>query len=281
MPYPESPSGKLALALREARWAKELTQGQAARVTGISVSGIQRAESGKSVPEAQVVQRYVDKLGLDTKRAKALAAKASRPAGQRRNLTPAPAVRLLNNSDDFADALRRVWEENGKPSAQTMQSRVEEVCKEAKNDYVFLSRSTANRITNRRQLPTSENQLRSYLHACRVKESQIRVWLMAYQRVKTREREEALAKRQAEEEEDKRWMDWKGRNRAEQAMTALGLDPVEPFPGSALAPWTVRCRQCGAVLRVRLSAVLRGQGGCRICRSHRSAPPVPLPIHGR
>ncbi|MFG3019288.1 hypothetical protein ACGFZQ_12185 [Streptomyces sp. NPDC048254] len=49
--------------------------------------------------------------------------------------------------------------------------------------------------------------MRSYLRACRVKDSQIGVWLMAYQRVKTREREEALAKRQAEEEEDKRWMD--------------------------------------------------------------------------
>ncbi|MFB7335242.1 helix-turn-helix domain-containing protein [Streptomyces adustus] len=272
VPYPESPSGMLALALREARWAKGLTQRQAACVTGVSASGIQRAESGESVPEAQVVKRYVDKLDLDAKRAKSLWDKASRPAGQRRTLTPAPAVRLLNNSDDFADALRRVWEENGKPSAQTMQSRVEEVCKEAKSDYVFLSRSTANRITNRRQLPTSEKQLRSYLRACRLKDSEIRVWLMAYQRIKAREHEEAQAKRQAEEEEDKQWMGWKGRSQAEQAMTARGLDPVEAFPGSSSAPWTVRCRRCGAVLRVRLAAVTRGQGGCQVCRSHRSAP---------
>ncbi|MET9388613.1 helix-turn-helix transcriptional regulator [Streptomyces sp. NPDC002928] len=277
VPYPESPSGMLASALREARWAKGLTQKQAADAISVSVSGIQRAESGNGVPEEHVVNGYVGKLGLDAKRAKRLWDKASRPAGQRRTLTSAPAVRLLNNSDDFADALRRVWEENGKPSAQTMQSRVEEVWRKAKNEYVFLSRSTANRITNRRQLPTSEKQLRSYLHARRVGESQIRVWLAAYQRVKTREREEALAKRQAEEEEEKQWMGWKGRSRAEQAMTARGLDPLEAFPGSSAAPWPVRCRQCGVVLRVRLAAVIRGQGRCRICQPLRTAHLAPLP----
>ncbi|MEU8812358.1 helix-turn-helix domain-containing protein [Streptomyces violaceoruber] len=276
VPYSESPSGMLALALREARWAKGLTQKQAADAIGISASSVQRAESGRGVPEEHVVKGYVDRLGLDAKRAKRLWGKASRPAGQRRALTSAPAVRLLNNSDDFADALRRVWEENGKPSAQTMECRVEEVWKEAKNEYVFLSRSAANRITNRRQLPTSEKQLRSYLHACEVHESRIRVWLAAYQRVRTREREEALAKRKAEEEEEKRWTGWGGRDRAEQAMTALGLDPVEAFPGSSMLPWTVRCRRCGAVLRLRLAAAVGGQSGCRVCRPRRSAYQAPV-----
>lgn len=280
VPYSESPSGMLALALREARWAKGLTQKQAADAIGISASSVQRAESGTGVPEEHVVNGYVGKLGLDAKQAKRLWSKASRPAGQRRTLTSAPAVRLLNNSDDFADALRRVWEENGKPSAQTMESRVEGVWQEAKNEYVFLSRSTANRITNRRQLPTSEKQLRSYLRACRVQESRIRVWLTAYQRVRTREREEALAKRKAQEEEEKQWTGWGGRGRAEQDMTALGLDPVEAFPGSSRVPWTVRCRRCGVVLRVRLAAVLGGQSGCRFCRPLRSAHPAPMPAQG-
>ncbi|MFF1405111.1 helix-turn-helix domain-containing protein [Streptomyces sp. NPDC058294] len=276
VPYPESPSGMLALALREARWTKRLTQKQAAAVIGISASSVQRAESGRSVPEEHIVKGYVDKLGLDAKRAKRLWGKASRPTGQRRTLTSAPAVRLLNNSDDFADALRRVWEENGKPSAQAMERRVEEVWKEAKNEYVFLSRSTANRITNRRQLPTSEEQLRSYLLACEVQEHRMRVWLTAYQRVRTREREAALAKRKAEEEEEKQWTGWEGHGRAEQAMTALGLHPMEAFPGSSRVSWTVQCRQCGAVSRVRLAAALRGHSGCPVCRPRRSAHHAPV-----
>ncbi|MEV4976752.1 helix-turn-helix transcriptional regulator [Streptomyces scopuliridis] len=212
VPEPTLPLGKLALALRDARAAHGLTQGQAAVVIGVSPSTVQRAESGKTLPEHHVVDSYVDKLGLNPDRAEHLRSMATNPVGRRRRtLTPAPAVRLVNTTEDLGNALRRAWEEADRPSMQMMERRAESVWQEAKDDYAFLSGSAANRIVNRRQLPTSVKQLRSYLHACRVQESQLRAWIAAYQRVKAREREEAMAKKQTDKEEQKLWLGWQGR----------------------------------------------------------------------
>jgi hypothetical protein len=50
------------------------------------------------------------------------------------------------------------------------------------------------------------------------------------------------------------------------AMRAAGLEPLEPYPGTALTPWRHRCTACGAEGRPRLGDLRsRKQGGCIPC----------------
>ena len=51
---------------------------------------------------------------------------------------------------------------------------------------------------------------------------------------------------------------------------AVGLEPLEPYPGSN-KPWSCQCTQCGSQVSPRLSSIRNGQGGCRVCGS-RSRP---------
>lgn len=50
------------------------------------------------------------------------------------------------------------------------------------------------------------------------------------------------------------------------AMRAVGLDPLEPYPGSN-RDWACRCSKCGRSVKPRYSTVARGMGGCRWCRN--------------
>lgn len=248
VPLPDSAVGQLAQALRAARQAKGLTQEQAGDAMDISSSTVQRAEAGKVAPEKYVVDRYVTRLGLNSVRAEQLWAEANRPAGRRRRvLTPAPAVHLIKTDDDLGGALQRVWQEHDEPSAPVMERRAEIAHQQDKATFSFLSRSAAWRLSHRRQLPSSVRQLRSYLYACGVPEGRFQIWIEAHQRVKAKQREEAMAKKKAKKEAGRQWRGWEGRSRAEACMRAAGLDPVEAPPRSATAPWSVRCRRCGGV----------------------------------
>jgi hypothetical protein len=265
---PDSAVGQLAQALRDARQAKGLTQKQAGEVMGFSSSTVQRAEAGEKPPEKYVVDSYVDRLGLNPAHAEQLWAAASRPAGrQRRTLTAAPAPHLVQSRQDLGNALRRACEESGDkpPSMAEMERRADAAYRQDKERFSFLSRSAANRIYNRRQLPTSVRQLRSYLYACEVPERQFRELVAAYLRVKAKEHEEAVAKKRAAQEDRERWSGWEGHERARTVMRAAGLDPAEPPPRSPDAPWSVRCRRCGQVSRVRLTRVARDRAGCPLC----------------
>ncbi|MFI8515955.1 multiprotein-bridging factor 1 family protein [Streptomyces sp. NPDC085460] len=265
---PDSPVGQLAQALRDARQAKGLTQALAAKEMGFSSSTVQRAEAGEKPPEKYVVDRYVERLGLDAAQAEQLWAAASRPAGrQRRTLTPAPAPHLVESEQDLGNALRRACEESGDkpPSMAEMERRAAVAYQEDKEHFAFLSRSAANRIYNRRQLPSSVRQLRSYLYACEVPARQFRELVAAYLRVKAKEHEEAVAKKRAAKEARERWSGWAGRRQAEDALRAAGLDPVEAPPRSPDTPWSARCRRCGHVSRVRLTRVVRDRAGCPLC----------------
>ncbi|MFJ4858598.1 helix-turn-helix domain-containing protein [Streptomyces sp. NPDC088730] len=273
VPAPSSALGALALALRETRAAKGLTQAQTATAIGVSTSTVQRAESGRSAPEWHIVSAYATQLDLNQDRAKSLWSSITAP-DKRRTLTPAPAVRLLKNEDDFVDALKRAWEEAGKPSMHQMKARAERA-REASAQYVYLSSSAANRIKNRRQLPSSPEQLRSYLIACLVPESRFPVWLEAYGRVKAKTREEALAKKKTDKEDQKRWLGWEGRRQALHVLDFYGLDPVEPFAHSSTAPWAVRCRGCQRLSRLRLIDIVSRRRGCQSCPlGHPAHPPA-------
>ncbi|WP_329625937.1 helix-turn-helix transcriptional regulator (plasmid) [Streptomyces sp. NBC_01255] len=268
MPRPDSALGQLAQALRAARQAKGLTQEQAGEVMDVSSSTVQRAEAGRRAPEKYVVDSYVRRLGLNSDQAEQMWVEASRPAGrQRRTLTPAPAVHLVQHRHDFSDALRRVREESSDqpPSMAAMEERAEAAFRRNKDRFAPLSRSAANRIYNRRQLPSSIRQLCSYLHACHVPERQFRDWIAAYHRVKAKEHEEAVAKKRAAKEAREQWSGWAGRSRAEAVLRAAGLDPVERPPRSPGAPWSARCSRCGQVSRVRLTRVVQERAGCPLC----------------
>ena len=51
---------------------------------------------------------------------------------------------------------------------------------------------------------------------------------------------------------------------AEAAMRAVGLEPLEVYPGS-LRPWKCRCLKCGRTVMPCYSTIQRGGGGCRWC----------------
>lgn len=50
------------------------------------------------------------------------------------------------------------------------------------------------------------------------------------------------------------------------AMRAVGLEPMEPYPGSNRL-WACRCGKCGRSVKPRYSTVAQGMGGCRWCRN--------------
>ncbi|MZE76808.1 helix-turn-helix domain-containing protein [Streptomyces xinghaiensis] len=273
MPDPGSAVGRLAGALRRSRAARRLTQAQAAAVLSTSESTVQRAEAGVSTPKKYVVEGYVAKLGLDPEEAEHLLTEATRPPGrQRRVLTQAPHPGLVSTREELGRALARVWEEDNCPSPRGMQDRADKAAartagqQQVSTQYAFLSKSAAYRIAHRRQLPSRVEQLRSYLHACRVKENGYEVWVAAYHRVKVKEKEEAKARTEARAEERRRWRGEAGRRRAIEIMLKARLIPAESFSGSATAPWTARCRDCGLVGRFRLASVRQGHG-CRECAS--------------
>lgn len=49
-----------------------------------------------------------------------------------------------------------------------------------------------------------------------------------------------------------------------KAMRAAGLQPLDPYPGSA-SPWRCRCRTCGKVVTPRYGNVRLRQRGCKFC----------------
>lgn len=265
VPNTDSPVGQLACTLRRSRAALGLTQAQAANAIGVSTSTVQRAESGAAPPKKSIVEGYIATLGLDPDEAEQLFERATRPlGGQRRSLTQAPHPRLVSTRDELGRALSRVWEENDRPSMQTLQDRVDAVREDTtRKPFAFLSRSAAYRISHRQQLPSNIEQLRAYLHACQVTERRSRVWIQAYQRVKAKEKQEAAEKR-LDTEEHALWRGHRGQRLAFTIMLEAGLHPTEAFPRSVTAPWTAQCATCHRIGRFRLSAVRQGHG-CRRC----------------
>ncbi|MFF3716132.1 hypothetical protein [Streptomyces prasinus] len=55
------------------------------------------------------------------------------------------------------------------------------------------------------------------------------------------------------------------RETAEAEMRAIGMEPLEPFPGRVRDRWMCRCMMCGHVGAPALNNIRRGQGGCYSC----------------
>lgn len=53
--------------------------------------------------------------------------------------------------------------------------------------------------------------------------------------------------------------------RAVAALSALGFEPLEPYPGSR-GRWQCRCRACGSIHSLIYGEVQKGRARCRVCR---------------
>ncbi len=60
-------------------------------------------------------------------------------------------------------------------------------------------------------------------------------------------------------------------NDAHQAMLAVGLEPMEPYPG-AVKSWCCRCKTCGREVRPSYTSIQSGRGGCAFCAGIRVEP---------
>jgi hypothetical protein len=65
---------------------------------------------------------------------------------------------------------------------------------------------------------------------------------------------------------------------AASVMRAANLDPIKPYPGSAV-PWPCRCLTCGADVTPRYAGVRAGQGGCRSCATYGFDPDAPAFVY--
>ena len=51
-------------------------------------------------------------------------------------------------------------------------------------------------------------------------------------------------------------------------MLAANLEPLEPYPRSALKPWRCRCLTCMRDVTPTYATVQQGNGGCKYCAEH-------------
>lgn len=250
---------ELALFLRKGRARKGLTYAAlAVRTAAYSAATLQRAASGRSVPERQVAREYAMACGLDVEAVDQLWLAARREARRRdggvARAAPVPGPSLMRDMADLAAGLADLHELGGAPSRREMERR-------ARASGEQLSSSAVQRILTRRQIPGSRGQLVAFLRVCDVPERQHSVWIQAWLRVRRRHAVDAAADQSALEQEERDAADGDSPHiTAEQAVgivRAAGYRPCEQYR-SFTAPWTVRCALCAAVKRIRVSDLAAG-----------------------
>ncbi|MFF7705601.1 helix-turn-helix domain-containing protein [Streptomyces lydicus] len=254
---PNHGPGQLAVALRTARIRSGMSREQVAEAASYSVSGVQRAEAGKKLPSRSVARALAKACGLDLEVADCL----WQGAGPRIPAAQAPALTLLRDGSDLADALEDAYEQNGRPSYREMERRVERRA----GEFGRLSRTSAWRYRKRKALPGCLRRLRAYLLACEVPETSFPAWERVWQRVVDYEKKVAAGEKRIAPRT-------RGRARtssqaATEEMREAGLKPHDGYPGLH-APWAATCDACGKLSRFRLSEVRKGTA-CPVC--HRSA----------
>ncbi|SBU92797.1 Helix-turn-helix domain-containing protein [Streptomyces sp. Ncost-T6T-1] len=253
MPAPGTARAALAVFLRKGRSRKGLTYAELSRRTSAySAATLQRAAGGRSVPSRQVARAYAMACGLDVDETDRLwlearrAERSERPGTGRRSV---PKPRMMRDLADLGAGLADAHERGGAPSRREMQRR-------ATAAGTRLSSSAAQRIVTRRQIPSSREQLVAFLRACEVPERDHAEWERAWSRVRRHHAAELNVSRTLLDRQEAEAADSpSGRVTAEQAarlLSAAGYTPAEPYRGYN-APWTVRCRYCTAVKRIRLS----------------------------
>ncbi|MFE4540258.1 helix-turn-helix transcriptional regulator [Streptomyces scopuliridis] len=257
----ENAIGKLADRLRDGRKKNSLTRAQVAGSLGCSVSTVQRAEAGHTLPSLATAHGYSRLCDLDPAEIEALWKDAHRylVGHTRRSLTQAPHLNLVRSADELAAALVRVYEINDRPSARTMEDRAEL----RYTEFAPLSRSTAWRIATRQTLPSSVRILQAFLVACEVPERAFPAWVAAWARVSAREKRIAARRKAEAVTAESRKAIRVTAAEARERLRAAGFTAAEKYPGHRV-PWTVLCDPCQSLSRIRLSSLDNGTR-CPVC----------------
>jgi hypothetical protein len=264
-PIPDSVSPVVALAkaLRDGRKLAKVSYAMLSeRTQTYSAATLQRAASGRVIPKREVARAFahgcamdideVDRLWLDAYRARQHGRDAS---------VQAPAPRLIRDFPDLSTALERLWQASGAPTYRVMQNR-------ARTVGMDLSRSSANRIATRRQVPGSVASLEAFLVGCglppRGRDVWLEAWLRAQQHADTERQGSARDMKQLEAVVADNPTGEVVQETAMRLLRKAGFDALERYR-SFDAPWTVECQRCAATLRVRLSDVVLQRATCMDC----------------
>ncbi|MFJ5259842.1 helix-turn-helix domain-containing protein [Streptomyces sp. NPDC088387] len=258
-----SPLGKLAIALREGRKQRGLSFAELSEQTrDYSATTLQRAASGAVVPKLEAARAFahackldvdeIDRLWLDAYRAR---------KGGRTTTGEAPRPHLIRDFPDLSAALAELRLSHGAPPYRLMEQR-------ARSAGLGLSRSTACRISERRQTPASVTSMRAFLIGCGLPDRRHTVWLDAWQRAQQHtDSVHQTIRRDVEELQVEIAGNSKGevsQERARRLLRKAEFDSLERYRGFE-EPWTVECLRCGATLRVRLSDAVMGRATCADC----------------
>jgi transcriptional regulator with XRE-family HTH domain len=173
----ERPFAHLAEHLIALRRAARLPQRALAQAANISRGTVQRAESGTAAPTSAVLDAYVRACSGtqdDHARARLLRIRGRTVQRDRLRHLDAPAPSLIHTEDDLSVALAAAYERAGAPplsDARLTPGRRP------------LPRTTAWRIVKRKNLPSTLEQLVTFLIACGIGPAKQRPYVEAFHRI--------------------------------------------------------------------------------------------------
>jgi hypothetical protein len=214
------------------------------------------------VPKLEVARAFAHVCRLDVDAIDRLWLDAYRGRQRGRSTgVQAPLPHLIRDFPDLSAALGELRQSSGAPSYRVMQNR-------AKAAGMELSRSTAYRISVRRQVPGSVACLEAFLVGCGLPPRRRTVWLEAWLRAQQHADSARRASMRDTEQLEAVVADSTGSKVSQETAMRLlrkaGFDALERYRGFD-TPWTVECLRCAATLRVRLSDVVLQQAACMDC----------------
>lgn len=221
VPRPDRASGSLALGLRAARHRAGITNKELAVTTAFSRQTLQRAASGRGVPDIAVVKAYAQGCGADPEPLLALWKKARIEKEQHRRgrlSSAAPNVRQIRDEADLGAALNRLHVQAGAPTCRDVEKRTAKA-----EGVVKIPKTTAHLFITRQRIPRSAEQMRALLFAYNIAPASQGPWLKAWNRVE-RHLDSERAKK-TREQEAHRGPARARRNRLEQLLTTATRIP--------------------------------------------------------
>ncbi|MFB8247295.1 helix-turn-helix domain-containing protein [Streptomyces sp. NPDC055952] len=174
---PQRHYARLAEHLTALRGAARLTQRALADAANVSRGAVQRAESGTAPPTAAVLGAYLRACGASpadqdkARRLHALGRTAQR--GNKPRTLKAPAPAFARDARDLGLVLVAVYERAGAPPLRDFD----------RPGRARVPLATASRIVNRQALPSSREQLITFLTVCGIPPAAQRPYLDAYHHV--------------------------------------------------------------------------------------------------
>lgn len=262
IPDPLSAVGKLAQVLRNGRKSLGVSYAELSEQTReYSAATLQRAASGRGVPKREVVRAFAHACSLDVDTIDRLWLDACRERRGSAAVQEGPSPRLIRDLPDLSAALESLRLVSGAPSYRLMQNR-------ARAAGLGLSRSTAQRIARRRQVPGSAACLEAFLIGCGVPLRDRDVWLEAWWRAQQHTNNQRVGHMRETDLLEAVVADAPAsqvtHDTALRLLRKAGFEALERYR-SFHAPWTVACERCAAARRVRLSDVVLGQATCPEC----------------